>query len=330
MTRSNAIAPGQTLIKILFLLCLPFLSFGQKKAARHYYFDEEFNPVSKKEAVYFGISYREGDHWLLYATYPDNSPVLQAYYLDKDIVFKDGPYKLFYPGNKAAVSCSYRNNKKYGLWRSWYENGQLRDSCLYTNDEIENEYKSWFAGGQLNIACSYKLNNTSSVKDGPYAEWYENGKQSAAGYFREGQFDSLWNFYHENGQPSTVEHYQNGKLASLSCYDTSGRYTGETCHISTPASVTGFGDYREFLINHLQLPQEAIKKRLSGTVHISVTVSKEGKPVKMAAVSNEPLLQQAVEAMLQQFKNWYPAISHNRPVEWNDEFDLPIDLSGEE
>lgn len=324
--------------KLILFLCIPLFAPGQKKDTLRYFFDDSFSPTTKDKAVYYGISIQEADHWFLYAVYPDNTPVLRAYYKDKKLKQKDGPYTLYYTGRKTAIACNYRNNKKSGLWLSWYENGQLKDSCMLMDDQIVGEYRKWFASGQLNLVCNYAkstdvqtslpltINDITNLelKDGLFQNWYENGHKESEGNFRNNQMTGVWHFYYENGKQSTTERYSEGKLVDLTCYDSTGKEAGEFCSISKPATVKGIGDYRQYIADNLLWPAEALKKGITGTVKVKLRVSKSGELVQLELQSTEAVLKGAVDDLFSGFKEWYPAISHNRPVVWQDEFEVPF------
>lgn len=61
-------------------------------------------------------------------------------------------------------------------------------------------------------------------------------------------------------------------------------------------------------------PQEALEKRIEGAVHLTASISKEGKPTDIAVVDGDPLL---VPAAIDAVKQWEyePSKRNGEPVE---------------
>ena len=60
--------------------------------------------------------------------------------------------------------------------------------------------------------------NRKPPENGPYVEYYENGKKKSEGHFKDGKKDGLWTRWHKNGQKEYEEHYKNGKQHGLETY----------------------------------------------------------------------------------------------------------------
>src|SRR6476660_8923051 len=133
----------------LIFLFVSTLSFAQKRDTILKYFDAQLHLTDKKNAVYAGAAIRQQDHWFVFALYPDTSYILKAYYKDKTLSVKDGPYEVFYPHNKLAVAGAYHEDARIGVWRTWPENGQLKDSGLLNDNIRMGVWKSWYPDGQL-------------------------------------------------------------------------------------------------------------------------------------------------------------------------------------
>ena len=134
-------------VKIIALLLLPVVSYCQKKDTVLKYLDQNLNLTTAKNRVYVGVAIKGNNSWFLYALYPDTTPLLKAYFKDKDLQIKEGPYSLYYPKNKKAKEGIYLNNKMYGVWRSYYPNGNIKDSGLMNNNRLTGIWKSWYDDG---------------------------------------------------------------------------------------------------------------------------------------------------------------------------------------
>jgi TonB family protein len=332
--------------KVLTVLyvCLSFPCFAQKNDTVICYLDQQLNFTDATSAMYTGRAIRNNDHWKLNAVYKDNTPVLIAYFKDKKLTTKDGPYTVYFPNNTKALSCTYHYNKLNGLYESWYQNGQKQDSGVFDDDQYKGQWNTWFTNGILINVCNYKITldarekkqamaavvpggeTNYGLKEGEYYSWYTDGKKESAGYFRNDLMEGRWTWYYENGQTSTIEEYQYGKLVSLECFDADGNSSGSSCSILKPAMLKDFGDYREYINKNLNWPPDALKKRIEGTVKVRIKISKNGELENLILESNQELLKKAVAEVFQTMKEWEPAISHNRPVEWEDEMVIPFRL----
>lgn len=323
--------------KLLLFSFIPFSVLAQKKDTIRQFLDENLMPTKKENAQFYGVALKRNDHWQLYAIYPDTTPVINAFFKDKKLTIKDGQYTVYYPKNRKAAEGLYMENKKNGRWLSWYENGQIKDSGTIWNDRPVGNWKVWHENGQLSIACQYKdLSQTSpennhnitssdqGIKDGNYQSWYPNGKTESIGQYKEDMLAGEWQWFYENGNQSTKELYEKGKITSMVCFDSSGKETGDFCSIVRPATVVGIGNYREYIKDSLRWPLEALQKNIQGKVNVKLEISKTGDVLKMDITSDQPILKKAVEDLLTSFHKWYPAVSHNRPTEWVDEFDIPF------
>jgi antitoxin component YwqK of YwqJK toxin-antitoxin module len=325
-----------------YLLILLFPSFciaqNQKKDTVLRYLDEKLELTTRDSAVYYGVSVRRNDHWFLYALYSDTTPVASIYFKDKKLTIKDGAYTVFYPKNTKAIEGYFVENKKDSIWQNWHPNGNLKDSGFVKNNQLIGEWKTWYETGQLKIVCHYKdqidpviqhllaiqSNQNIGIKNGAYESLYSNGIKESSGFFKDDLMEGEWRWYYESGHLSTIENYKSGKLTSLRCFDSTGKEEGDFCSIAKPATVKRVGDYREFIKENLTWPEEALKKKIEGIVKVKLSIDKYGKVKELELTSDQTILKKAVEELFNTMKEWYPAVSHNRPIEWKDEFDIPF------
>lgn len=316
------------------ILLLPLVSFSQKKDTVFKFLDADLQLTTKKNAVYFGVAVKEKEGWLLYALYPDTTPVIKAWFKDKQLKIKDGPYTLYYPKHVIAQAGHFTDNKMNGVWQSWYPHGQKKDSGLIVNNQLVGGWKEWHPNGILMYACTYGerpanlfsefLTLYSGLKTGGFTSWYDNGNMESNGFYKDDIMEGEWKWFHDNGQPSTVETYKNGKVVSLQCFDTTGKETGEFCSLAKPALLKGFGDYKEFVFQNLTWPAEALKKKMEGSVKVRFKVNKNGMLEDLVVESDQEVFNKAVIELFGHMKEWYPAVSHNRLVDWEDKIEIPF------
>ena len=332
--------------KLLVLLIIPVFSFSQKDTIPKY-LDKDLHFTTIDKAVYFGVAIKQSNHWKLYALYPDTTPVITAVFKDRQMKIKDGEFIIYYPKYIKAQETFYKNNHINGNWVSWYQNGTRMDSGAIINDHMSGLWKSWFPNGQLKIIAVNKKeyseedqallelkhsvsNNHYGIKDGEFNSWYLNGNQESVGYFKNDVMDGQWKWYFENGKESTIEIYKDGKITSLKCFDSTGKDSADFCSISKPATLKAYGDYRQYIMENLIWPEQALKKKIEGVVHIHIEISKNGEIKTLKLESDKKILQDAVAGLFTKMGAWDPAVSHNRVIEWQDDFDIPFYISNKD
>src|SRR6476469_1955617 len=94
---------------LILAICffLTSFSFAQKKDTVRKYLDENFSLTSRANAYYYAVSIRQDDHYLLYAVYPDSTVLLKAWFKDRDLSVKDGPYEFYFGKRRIAMKGYY-------------------------------------------------------------------------------------------------------------------------------------------------------------------------------------------------------------------------------
>ncbi len=65
---------------------------------------------------------------------------------------------------------------------------------------------------------------------------------------------------------------------------------------------------------------------MEGNVKVSFRVNTRGRLENLQIKSDFPILNKAVEELVAGMKDWYPAVSHNRIVDSDEEFVIPFYL----
>jgi antitoxin component YwqK of YwqJK toxin-antitoxin module len=254
------------------------------------YFDGQLEPVKKKEAMFVGVIIKDDLGWNA-LIYDDSMRILmRGKYADEDCKIKDGWFMYYYTNGKRASGGKFSRNIRTDNWKAWYSNEQLKDSFNFVNGAAEGEARSYFEHGQL----------------------------ASVGTYHAGNFEGRWDWYHENGKPSTREVYKNGKLADLECFDSLGNSQGMNCAISRPPQLVGkYGGIEKFIKDSVHAFMESNKKGIEGVVMIGFLIDKQGVMDKFRVLfSDNPLLSMEAERLVKSVKAWYPAMQHNRLVDY--------------
>lgn len=359
------------LITFILLLGIPWASLAQKGDTLRKYLNESLEYVPKDDAAFAAMAIKSGDYWFMMAVYPDTSILLKAYFKDKKLSIKEGPFTLYYPKGLKATEGNYSNNIRQGVWKYYHRNGQLKDSGMFKNNNMVNTWYSWHENGQLASIAEYASDNTlpdiyttdkatrtpgvqaedpiviqkegnwksyypngnlkdsgrykKATKDGYWVSWYENGTLESKGTYYFNSQEGEWHYFHENGQPSTIETYKNNKLTNMECFDENGKPSGSFCSIlnqPSPYAMSRFTSFDTYVVDNLFWPKELDGKDVNGLVVVSYTITKEGKMTGFKVLqSPHELLSKETERFFRSIEKWYPAISHNRTI------DYPVTLS---
>lgn len=284
----------------LALLFFPLMCFAQKtgKDTLLRYFNTSLEPVKKKEAVFIGIAIKDVNGWNALVYNDSIKVIMRGRYLDDDCRIREGIFFYYNDLGIRYMSGQYHQNKKTGWWQTWYPSGTIKDSVLFNNDLPQGIGVRYFASGTIESRGAYK----------------------------EGKLDGDWTWYHENGQVATREKYTAGLLSSLECFDSTGKPAGFSCAIDRGPAIKGrYGGVEKFVQDSLRFPPEALKKQVEGYVAVQFTVSKTGtinEPLILE--SPDPLCSEEVIRVIKAIPAWYPAISHNRQIEYTFTLNIPF------
>lgn len=320
---------------------LPFFVFAQSFSSKQgtAYLDEALKGTTKKHAVLQGTVVPNGDSYLVQVYYDNGKVMFAGTYADKKLQQLQGLSKYYHNNGVLQAQGMMDNNQKAGTWLYWYDNKQLRDSGSYVGGYLEGNWKSWHPNGAIKSILNFKplyltsvhtqegssKKVTGSQLDGPSQFYYDNGNQEANGAYDVGRTVGKWEWFWKNGSPSTTEYYNMvGKLDSMRCYDSMGNYQGEFCSIDKPASLIGNGDLFQFVNNHFRWPDSISQVKHITSVKVSFKVNPLGKMEQLRVESTERILAETVHRFIKSLPDWYPAVSHNRPISWTAELKIPF------
>jgi len=201
---------------LIFSLLATLSAFSQKGDTLRKYLDQDYSLSKRGRAVYPALAIRKDDHWMLIATYPDTSLLLVAWFKDKNLTIKDGPYSFYYGNGKQYVQGYFVNNLPMGGWQYWYANGVLKDSGVIQNGQMVQTWKSWHENGSLMAIGNYKFDSSivvlpaadgytssllpkpdviSRTKHGTWASYFPSGNLYDSGEYVNNRKNGYWRFW---------------------------------------------------------------------------------------------------------------------------------------
>jgi antitoxin component YwqK of YwqJK toxin-antitoxin module len=307
----------------------------------HYVLQSFYNDGSKLVEAYFldkKLTVNDG-RFIVYFT--NGIPGIEGMY---NTNYRSGVWRSWYTNGNTKDSGALVNNVLVGKWVTYYQDGTMKTrehfneqagstglSPLEARKKISllrfppvtaiksGVSESWSANGQKKDSGSY----ANDLKTGYWKSWYDNGKPESEGsYGLEEKLQGNWTFYREDGTISTEEKYADNKLTDLKCYDEKGTLTGSFCSIAKLPVLLGTPyDWQDFFESHLVWSKESMKRSHEALITIRFTVGKDGKLVSHKLL-NSPSQQvsEDIEKVIRLMKDWSPAVSHNRTLEYSIEY----------
>ena len=209
-------------IFFLLLLIASSVTLAQKGDTLRKYLNGALEYTKENDAAYAAMAIKNGDYWFMMGVYPDTSILLKAYFKDKKLTVKEGPFTLYFPKGIKAMEGNYNNNIQQCVWKFYYRNGQLKDSGMLKNNQMVNTWYSWHENGQLFSMANYPSDESlpdkytpvrlpgnpgvladepiTNAKDGAWKSYHPNGKLKDSGNYKQSVKDGFWISWHENGE----------------------------------------------------------------------------------------------------------------------------------
>lgn len=100
----------------------------------------------------------------------------------------------FHNNAKVKWEKTYLGGQPHGIWKEFNDTGLVVNSRIYQRGKLLGE----------------GIINSSGVKEGPWKEYYTDGKLRAEGEYRDGARYGKWKFYHQNGKMEQTGKYVSG------------------------------------------------------------------------------------------------------------------------
>jgi len=97
----------------------------------------------------------------------------------------------YYPTGKKKIVASYKNDIPEGVRREYSPEGEIVAGYIFKSGILVGE----------------GITNEAGIKDGPWKEYFPNGKIKNIGNYEKGNRTGEWKFYHTNGQLEQIGSY---------------------------------------------------------------------------------------------------------------------------
>ncbi len=111
----------------------------------------------------------------------------------------DGERTIYFPGTEQPqIVETYDRGTFAGTYKEYFKGGKLRQRGDYAAGVMTGEWVSYYENGQVAEVVTFADNN----ENGPFREWYADGKQKAVGRYLDGDKENgpLWVYEEGTGE----------------------------------------------------------------------------------------------------------------------------------
>ena len=128
---------------------------------------------------------------------------------------KDSTWKFYNEYGKIVTQESYKLGVKNGLWKIFFtENGQASEEVNWLNNIKDGPWNEFFEDGKPRVKATYQ----NGEIEGLFQSFYPNGKIDQSGTYKHSQKDGIWISFADNGESNYKEVYKNGILKKKEIY----------------------------------------------------------------------------------------------------------------
>lgn len=234
------------------------------------------------------------------------------------VVYEDTIVNYYKNGMKESA-INYKKNLCLGMAYYFFQNGKLKKQVEFLEMDLtrKEDASSEF---EQKTKLIYRLDSLGKilVKDGNGhlidTSKFEKDQFIEEGDYKNGFKDGVWKGYYASGKSSYVESYHAEKFISGVNTVDGKAYEYSILEIP-PAYKGGIDSFYRYLGRSIRYPRAAYKNGISGSVHVSFIVEKDGK------VSNARIMKSVFGAIDQEAlrvvsasPNWIPAMHRGVPI----------------
>jgi len=245
---------------------------------------------------------------------------------EKGIIY-EGTVIRYYKNGMKKSAINYKKDVSVGMAYYFFENGKLKKQVEFLEKD-PSEKKDVNLAFEERSKLIYQVDSMGKVlvKDGN-GHLIDTTKSAKDQFVEEGDYkdgfkDGVWKGHYVSGKSNYVESYALGKF--ISGVNTEGDKTYEyTILESRPQYKGGINAFYKYLGNAIRYPSSAYKSGISGSVHVSFTIEKDGKVSDVTVVKSVfgPIDEEALRVVNASPK-WIPGMQRGLPVKVK--YNIPI------
>jgi len=192
--------------------------------------------------------------------------------------------------------------------------------------QLLRQVRFYGAGEKVSLNnLSQKLNKKKVVEDGVFKQWYQNGNLYSTETYQMGVPAGVKIVYHSNGEKEFYCVYDPpGFISELHSYTRTGKEVNVNKYLDNkiyskvdrePQFPKGETALRLYINQHINYPEDALKKGIVGEVVVGFVVDENGRIID-PEVEKSPsaLLSQEAIRMVSHMPRWQPGFLAGYPV----------------
>jgi antitoxin component YwqK of YwqJK toxin-antitoxin module len=252
---------------------------------------------------------------------------------------KEGEWQYFHKNGKLKSKGVWLKDEKDGTWTFFFDNGEKEEEYNFSKGKKDGVYSEYFKIGKLKEKGKFEKDSLF----GPYEEYWENGNLAAKGDYDDNKRNGSWEWFHENGKTSCKVDYKNGKFLNGNFYNEEGvKQSGKIYKDDLVESVeyTGGSEAMYSLIGK-QLGRKldlagAKKAKYKFNGFVTLKIDEKGNitdrewilpDLEDDSFEDTWEVLENINAAIDDFPRFKPAIAYNRKIKTSYSFIYPIDFS---
>lgn len=237
----------------------------------------------------------------------------------------EGNMITYYENGNKKSDENYQQDQLEGEASYYYENGQLKKEVIFLSKVTDS--KTPFALEDRTLVKNYydSLGNPLVKEGSGFVKEQISLNDSEEGNYKDGLRDGTWKGTFLKGKYHFEELYQRGKLKRGTSTDSIGKELSYSEKTVQPAFPGGMTELYNYIKKNYQLPSEAKKQKVNGTIVISFVIDTNGKPsdAKIVKDLGYGTGQEAI-SMIYKHPHWVPGTMRGVPVRVS--YSLPINI----
>ncbi|MEN9337070.1 MAG: hypothetical protein RLZZ500_2057 [Bacteroidota bacterium] len=250
-----------------------------------------------------------------------NIPKKTVCYEDADTRIVNGQYIIYDQNGRKTYAYTYIKGSRVGPYHRWYENGMLCEvGYFYKTDETKI--------GNYKIQSFWNRKGVQTVKDGNGEYAFEDEFTKDNGTYIEGLKTGKWTGAFTKKANTYEEFYEQGKLIKGVTTTKEGEKLSYEAAEIQPEPIKGINHFYKYISSNFEPTNEALKKKVKGTIILSFVVEKTGyiSDVRVNNSLGYGLDEEAVR-LLNSYPKWKPGLQKGIPVRTSYQIPIRLDFS---
>jgi len=192
-------------ILFLIIVSLHFWSCNKNKTMKTYYDAQQKKLLEEYETAKSDTGMmRHG----FYKKYSENGKLLEQSNYKNGVL--NGRRLIYFSNGKVEIEENYVLGKLHGEYLKFFENGDIEQSGLYADNMMSGVWRTYYKENHKQL--KEEVGFANNVENGPFKEFYLNGKLHYIGKYKDEVEDSIVVEFDSIGNKTAEILYENGRV----------------------------------------------------------------------------------------------------------------------